>query len=445
MWTLRQIDGFDSEDAHPRSDNAADSWQPWRIGLRDAAGLPAAGDGTRLTFCSYGKGALYCAQQGIAAARIDPRRGRLLWSTHRTGRPAPTDDAPGTDPAAAPATDPYAATDATDATGVTDVGDTGNANDANDGTTSGTGTEGERGDETAGVPSAPVFAGGLVQTLSPDGKRLTARDPRTRKQRWTRDVSAYAGRVYRAGDSVLLVSADSTVTAIDAASNERRWSHPLTGHALPTFVAYGTGEVAYALTTAPDGSNTQVSAVDPTTGDVRWTHRLRGTLMPVGADRDGVVRFTATDLEQRATAVVRYDPARREERRVKLAAPLPTSSVAVSDEVVYLHGYDGGLVAVDTSAGAARPRPWRLETSVSNASPLVAAGDRLYFSAADGRLIAVDAVAGRLLGQTPPRPGRATTGFVDHVPAPVAAEGKVFAAAPDGTLFAVDDRVPSRW
>ncbi len=247
---------------------------------------------------------------------------------------------------------------------------------------------------------------------------------------------------------MLLVATDGTVTSIDAATNHQRWSHRVAGHELPVFTAFSAGVrgLAYAVSTAPDGARTRVSAVDPVTGAVRWTRTLTGNLTPVGEGANGVVRFAASDIESRTTAVVCYDPARRDERRrVPLAAPLHAASVVASDEVVYLLGYDGGLVAVDTRPGAPKAQPWRLETSVSNASPLVAAGDRLYFSAADGRLFAVDGVRGELLGQTPPRPGRAKSGYLDRVPTPVAAEGKVFAATPDGSVFAVDDRVPSRW
>ncbi|WP_436847305.1 protein kinase domain-containing protein [Streptomyces buecherae] len=425
VWTLRQVDDFGSASDPDRRAAAGTTWRPWRIALRDAAGLPAPrGDGARMSYCAYGEGALYCAQQGIAAARVELGRGRVTWTTDDT-----TADAPGesnrTDDATLRDADPDTDTDTSDAD------------------TPGPSPDGAQ----EGVPSAPVFAGGLVQTLSPDGTRLTARDPASKRQRWTREVSAYGGRVYRAGDSVLLVAADGMVTSVDAATNRQRWSHRVTGHELPVFTAFGAGGrgSAYAVSTAPDGARTRVSAVDPVTGDVRWTRTLTGNLTPVGEGANGVVRFAASDIESRTTAVVRYDPARRAERRVPLTAPLHAASVVASDEVVYLLGYDGGLVAVDTRPGASKARPWRLETSVSNASPLVAAGDRLYFSAADGRLFAVDGVRGELLGQTPPRPGPAKSGYLDRMPTPVAAEGKVFAAAPDGSVFAVDDRVPSRW
>ena len=81
---------------------------------------------------------------------------------------------------------------------------------------------------------------------------------------------------------------------------------------------------------------------------------------------------------------------------------------------------------------------------MANASPLVASGERLYFSSADGRLLAVDTRRARLLGQTRPRADHGQ-GFLALMPAPVTAAGKVFATAPDGTVFGVDARDPARW
>ncbi|MFD0445624.1 PQQ-binding-like beta-propeller repeat protein [Streptomyces indonesiensis] len=60
-------------------------------------------------------------------------------------------------------------------------------------------------------------------------------------------------------------------------------------------------------------------------------------------------------------------------------------------------------------------------------------------------LLAVDARRGEVIGETRSRGGAAGQGFLDLMPAPVVADGKVFATAPDGTLFAVDGRNPAGW
>jgi outer membrane protein assembly factor BamB len=75
----------------------------------------------------------------------------------------------------------------------------------------------------------------------------------------------------------------------------------------------------------------------------------------------------------------------------------------------------------------------------------VAVGDHVYFTAADGRLLAVDARYGRLVGQTPPRLGANSDERAAVLPAPLVVGGHVYAAAPDGTVFAVDGRDPSAW
>ncbi|WP_432252844.1 protein kinase domain-containing protein [Streptomyces sp. HNM1019] len=384
---LRPFDGKDtSGGGRPRVSAAtAEAWRPWTTGLHVGK---AAGSGARPAFCAYGADALYCARRGVEAARVDPDDGRVVWS-----RPSA---------AARPG----------------------------DGATI----------------SAPVVAGGLVRTVSPDGGRMRALDASDHRVRWTRDLSRYQGGVYSSGDTVLLVAPDGAVTAVNGATNKERWSHRLPGHARPAFFSYGDGRTAYAVTSAGDGSRTQVTAVDTERGTTRWHASLSGNLTPAGSGPDGVLLLTETDASTSTTAVVRYDPERRAARRVALSAPVSAISAVTSGDRVYVLGTDGGLMAVDTArGGSARARLWRLETSVSNASPLVAADGRLYFSAADGRLLAVDAERGELIGETRSRGGAAGQGFLDLMPAPVVADDKVFATAPDGTLFAVDGRDPADW
>ncbi|MFD5391985.1 PQQ-binding-like beta-propeller repeat protein [Streptomyces sp. NPDC127074] len=392
--TLRPFGGADASDGRqPRNSAAtAEAWRPWKTGLDVGK---SAGSGARPVFCSYGAGALYCTRRGVDAARVDPDDGRVVWSRpSAAGRPG----------------------------------------------------DGE-------ALSAPVFSGGLVQTVSPDGGRLRALDPTTHEVRWSREVSRYDGGVYSSGDTVLLAAPDGTVTAVNGATNKERWSHRLPGHARPAFFSYGDGRTAYAVTAAGDGAHTLVTAVDTVRGDTRWHASLSGNLTPAGSGPGGVLLLTETDTQTRTTAVVRYDPERRKARRVALSAPVSATSAVTSGDRVYVLGADGGLVAVDTGReGAARARLWRLETSVANASPLVAADGRLYFSAADGRLLAVDAERGEVIGETRgsrgsrgSRGGAAGRGFLDLMPAPVVADGKVFATGPDGTVFAVDGRDPAGW
>ncbi|GAA0496173.1 PQQ-binding-like beta-propeller repeat protein [Streptomyces sp. NPDC046215] len=376
-WALSRADALDPP---PRVEPTAAGaeWQPWETSVP----ADAAGEGTvRAGFCAYGKAALYCSAAGVQAARIDPADGKVVWRKPDTAGRGGT-----------------------------------------------------------GAPAAPVVSGGLVHVLSPDGGLLTALDPASGDPRWTRHVAGYAGRVYHAGDTVLLVAGDGTVTAIDGATNKERWHHAVPGQRRPVFSSFGNGPV-YAV--SPDGSGrhrTQVLALDPVRGTSLWQRTVDGDLTPVGAGPGGELWLTAADTDNRVSAVVRYDPAARRETRVRLSAPLNAASSVARGDAVYLLSTDGGLTAV----GADR-QLWRLDTAVANGSPLVATDKRLYFSAADGRLLAVDTVRGALLGQTSPRLTRAGRGYLELLPAPVAAEGKVFGAAPDGTVFAVSDHDPYRW
>ncbi|MCF3100583.1 PQQ-binding-like beta-propeller repeat protein [Streptomyces roseoverticillatus] len=381
-WALSR--GGDAEQPlQTRPTVASADWRPWEVPVPDGA----------TGACAYGGEALYCSAHGLQAARIQTSGGNVAW------RKAASAAAPG-------------------------------------------------GGEAGPVP-APVVSGGLVHVLSPDGRKLSALEPSTGEPRWTRDVSAYPGRVYHAGDTVLLVAGDGTVTAVDGGTNKQRWQHGLglPGHAKPVFSFYGAGagepgQPVYAVAPAGQGQHrTRILALDPERGTTLWERTADGDLTAVGAGAGGALFLTAPDRDNRVSAVVRYDPGTRRETRVPLGAPLNVASAVARGDAVYLLSTDGGLTAVGE-----KRQMWRLDTSVANASALVAAGgDRVYFSAADGRLLAVDTAKGVLLGQTPPRPARAGRGYLDLPPAPVAADGKVFGTAPDGTVFAVSAGDPGRW
>ncbi|KNB52036.1 protein kinase domain-containing protein [Streptomyces caatingaensis] len=358
---------------------SSSAWTKWQQPWQTSLGRTRAA-----ASCAYAEGDLYCSAPGLLAVRIDPVDGRVVW--RRT--------------AAAPA-------------------------------------------RSGGVasPRAPVVGGGLVHVLSADGRELLALDPESGGTRRTRDVSRYLARVYPGGDALLLAARDGTVAALDAGSGRELWRHRIAGLGTPVLSSYGTGPV-YALGPADGGRRTLVAAVDPATGNTLWQWTADGTLQAVGARTDGALHLTATDGENRVTAVVRYDPAARRERRVPLDVPLYTATAMARGDAVYLLAGDGGLTAVDTERGR---RLWKLETSVSNASVPVADRRRVYFLAADGRLTAVDAERGALLGQTRARPAGPDRGFAGEVPAPVVGRGKVFGSAPDGVVFGVGVREPARW
>ncbi|WP_030251400.1 MULTISPECIES: serine/threonine-protein kinase [unclassified Streptomyces] len=331
--------------------------------------------------CSYAAGKLLCAQTGLVFA-LDPADGRLLWKHRLDGVAA------------------------------------------------------------EGPPSgAPVVSGDLVLAGLGHGQRLTALDPDSGDVA-RRQAMSMSGGVRAVGGMVLLTAADGTVTGVDGASGNVKWSHRIPGQDVPYFVSFAGDPLAYTATVSGDGASTKVTAVDPGTGDVRWDERLEGDLRPIGAV-DGSVVFVAVDaVRGEARAVVRYSPGSRTTVRVPLRLPLQDVQGGVRRDVVHLMATGGALVAVDLES---RKQLWSLETGVVRGSTPVADERHVYVTAPDGRLLAVDARRGKLVGQTSPRLGERSDRVPASLPEPVVVGGRVYAGAPDGVVFAEDGRDPSAW
>ncbi|MFF4902351.1 serine/threonine-protein kinase [Streptomyces sp. NPDC001068] len=296
----------------------------------------------------------------------------------------------------------------------------------------------------ADVPSgrAPVLSGGLVQLVTDGARHVTALDPGSGRSRWQRDLPGNKGMKY-AGDMLLLARADGTVTGVDSVTGTTRWSRSTGGHGTPSIDFFPSDPTsAYVTTSSADGADTQVTAVDPVTGDVRWDTPLKGLLRPVGAEDGALVLLASDPVYGDTDAVVRFTPGSGTTRRVKLPVPRVDAQAGVHDGVLYVLAATGSLDAVDLGAGR---RTWHLETSVSRGSAPVADDRHVYFSAADGRLMAVDAHDGKVAGQTPPRFGTASGGVATTVPAPLILDTHVYATAPDGTVFAVGAEDPAAW
>ncbi|WP_338782166.1 serine/threonine-protein kinase [Streptomyces sp. DG1A-41] len=331
--------------------------------------------------CSYAAGKLLCAQTGLVFA-LDPVDGRLLWRHPLEGAAA------------------------------------------------------------SGPPSgAPVVSGGLVPAGLGQGPRVTMLDPGSGDVERRQELPGYGG-LRAVGGMLLLTSADGTVTGVESASGDVKWSHRIPGQDVPYFVSFPGDPLAYAASVSGDGSGTKVTAVDPGTGNVMWDARLEGALQPLGTV-DGAVVFVAVDaVRGEARAVVRYDPESRASVRVPLRTPLQQVAGSVRGDVVHLMATGGALVAVDLEA---RKQRWSLETGVVRGSTPVADDRYVYVTAPDGRLLAVDARRGKLVGQTPVRLGDRSDRVPAALPDPVLVGDRVYAGAPDGTVFAVDGRDPSGW
>ncbi|WP_330174326.1 serine/threonine-protein kinase [Streptomyces sp. NBC_01498] len=435
LWAAQGFGDARDPAARPGG-NAADpsgaAFTPWRT--------PSLGDGATAgaaPACSYTPGAsgvpatLLCSSGGIAAARLDPADGRMLWSR----------DA-----------------------------------ESGKGTESGDGGVSTEDGESASVP---VVSGGLVHTVltSAKGARLRAYEKDDGTPAWTVDVSAGQGGVHHAGDTVLVVKGGGRVEALNGATGKRRWERELAGHTYPVLTLHSTETGhTYATESSDDGHTTLVSAVAPQTGQLAWQRRLDGNLTPVATEH-GALFLTSLDAESMTDAVVRYDPGSGEVRRTALPYSLPDAQVAVRGDTAYLLARGGTLLALDVTAGRRTGESgagdgggegggtgdggagrdgggdgrspevrWELETDVARASrPVVTAGDRLYFSAADGQLFTVDTADGAVIGRTKPRLLSGRLAYMSTLPAPVTAPGRVYAGAPDGSVFAVDSENPDTW
>ncbi|MGW1766283.1 protein kinase domain-containing protein [Streptomyces sp. NPDC002073] len=385
---------------------------PWSVRLGQGGGMPV---------CSAaGDGALYCKGPGVGAARLAQADGSVRWSVKATD-----------------------------------------------------------GGTRVSEDRAPVPAGGLVHTVAADGRRLEARDPDTGAVRWSERLPVSASLVHAgAGRATVLVSApDGQVTALDSATGRRLWSKRVGGVGAALVAgadagatsgagaasgaasragagaASGAGDGAgagrglvFVATPTADGASTSVVAVVAESGAVRWRLRVDGQLAPAGSTA-GALFLLRSDRFSLTDAVVRIDLATRSVRRLVLGSPVDQAQAAVgADGTVYLIGFAGGLTAVQTADASKPAERWRLETLVSRVSRPAPAGDRVYLSAADGRVLAVHAGTGRLLGQTEPRRGGDTGLLAPTLPAPLpVAGGRVFASAPDGSVFAADGRDPAAW
>ncbi|WP_155058147.1 serine/threonine-protein kinase [Streptomyces blattellae] len=287
----------------------------------------------------------------------------------------------------------------------------------------------------------PVLSGGLVQPLADNGRHLEALDPVTGRPRWERSVPAYQG-ITQAGGMLLLTGADGTVTGVDSASGATGWDRKIPGHSAPSFSAFPGDPLAYVASDIGNGSGTRVTAVDPATGDVRWDARLEGALKPVGTANGSVFFLSVDEVYGDTEAVVRYTPESGATSELALPVSRQGAHATVRGDLVYLLAGGGSLEAFDFGT---RQRLWHLETSLSRGSAPVTDGSHVFISAPDGRLLAVDARTGALVGQTPARLGANADRVAATLPEPTVADHHVYATAPDGTVFAVTARDPASW
>ncbi|MFE6817670.1 PQQ-binding-like beta-propeller repeat protein [Streptomyces sp. NPDC057677] len=345
--------------------------------------------------CTHGGGALYCAARGVGLARLDPVTGKVVWS--RTG---PVE---------------------------------------------------------AESPVAPFLLGdGLVGAAAP-ADPLRAHAAADGTPGWTAGPSKPPELYASAGSAVVLTDGRGGVRAVGSVDGKELWRHGLEGFVTPRPGPYDAPSGLLTVSeTSADGTHTRVAAIDPGTGEQAWQRNMAGDLDPLGRTGDGALILAGRYQASLFDRLVVLDPGSGSGggsgsgsggsvRELPLPHRLDVRGVAVRGTVVHLLEADGHLTAFDTAAPKGRVL-WELETGAGNVStPVMGPGDRLYFSAQDGRLLAVDTVRGALVGQTRPRLLNGRLEYAPLVPPPVVAGDRVFGTAPDGSVFAVDARDPAAW
>ncbi|WP_369224321.1 PQQ-binding-like beta-propeller repeat protein [Streptomyces sp. R39] len=288
---------------------------------------------------------------------------------------------------------------------------------------------------------SPYLSGGLLLLPTHDGRKVEALDPASGASRWQQDMPA--DQVMEFTKNMLLaVGSNGVITGMDSKSGRTRWTVSVSGSDTPSLSSFAGDPLVYAASTAADGTGTQVTALDPVTGAKRWEAGLTGDLRPVGSAGGSLFLLSGKTAAGETDAVVRYRPDTKATRRVALPLPRVAPGAAVRGDVVYLLSAGGSLEAIDLESGK---RLWELQTSVSRGSAPVTDDRHVYFTAADGRLLAVDRRRGTLVGQTPARLGTNAGHVTATLPAPLLLDGHLYAAAPDGTVFAVDAADPAGW
>ena len=382
LWTASAWGGSGAPEAEAGAEQErAAAFVPWQTPLRSP--------GSSTPSCAPGAGAdpaLYCVTAGFGTARLDPSDGRVVWS-HRDAVSKSSE----------------------------------------------------------GARPVGAVSGSAAYTVIADGK-LRAYSPGSGTELWHTDLSPYVDTPFPAGDTLLTVRQDGTPQALDAATGASRWRHSVPGHVRPGFALYdaGTG-LAYAFESSAQGATTLVTAVEARTGKTAWQRRLEGMLTPAGTSGGSLLLTSMNDRAQ-TTALVRYDPELGNTARIALPFRMNGPETVVDGDTALLLERGGTLLAVDVRPGGGRAERWRLETAVGMTSaPVLGADGRLFFSAADGRLLAVDTDHGTLLGQTRPRLREGKLSHASSLPAPVVLGGSVIGTAPDGTVFTVDADDPAHW
>jgi outer membrane protein assembly factor BamB len=353
-----------------------------------------------------------------------------------------------------------------------------------------------------GGPACQLSDGALY--CGGNGTQEVRVDPVTGRLLWRADLApkratwdAYDGTLAGVSGDVVVVwetigsglsssGPSYRVSALDAASGRRLWSHPL-----PDDSRLAEPVVAGGVVLAPSDDGRSVVARSPRDGATRWTlplpagytcafydidHRPYGICNSFGDQptdsvylsvdpSDGAVRrstgpvlddsvagvldgrllFLESDDseelisgESPMTRIVSLDPLTGTQRTTKLARPLHGEAALVGS-TLFVAG-TGEVTALSPQTGKAL---WHTETTLEQPGrPAVDRwGRTLYTVSPTGRAAALDAARGKLLWESYPRAPQSTNGSLSEA---YAVEGALVMLTGDGQLFGIDPGHPER-
>ncbi|MPY31745.1 serine/threonine-protein kinase [Streptomyces adustus] len=387
-------------------------WKPWRTSVYGAALSGVTGtmnddgafSGNTLS-CAMGEDALYCGGSGVLPVRVDGATGRLAWRA---------DSVP-----SGVARENYDSTVLGEHDGVLLVRQSVVSSTGADRAAkvlaldSGTGEllwSRKMDDDTV----QPALVGDLL--LVPDGKRVTARDPRQGTARWTTDLPA--APAYYCGFHE--IGGRPYAGCFDPGSSPSRTEF-------------------YAVDPA-DGTTRKVSVPDR---DLAYVGDVDGDLVFLASDgQDGSAFEDSVPTEDSAyTEVLLIDPKTGTVRSKSLPGS-PHGAAALVGGVLCFASSNGRVTAHEPGTGK---RLWATTTSLEQPGTPVAdeRGRTLFAASASGRVAALDKATGRLLWESSARAAQVIrTSF--H-PAQVYPDGgSLVVLSPDGTVFALDPAHPDR-
>ncbi|WP_433412189.1 PQQ-binding-like beta-propeller repeat protein [Microtetraspora malaysiensis] len=271
-----------------------------------------------------------------------------------------------------------------------------------------------------------VVAHGSVYAASSTG-RLVALDTATGRLRWSRKIFVFADLVVAAGRLYVWTRrpawfSKAKLVALDAASGKKLWTFQLPGDVLNPD-AVPAGDVVLT-----GGDHGMMYALDPATGTEKWRYRAGAERARIQLVRAGATVY-ATSSYGDVSALDAVSGEVRWRSRITGTLSLYFRPV-VAGETVYVGDSAGVTYALNATAGTLL---WNFRAEGDKPAyqwDAVVADGLMYTAGPDRTLYALDAATGKARWRLPLDGGRDT--------GPVAAGGTIYLSDVAGTLYALD-------